>query len=143
MRSVDREEMRADGRAEGGRRARRADEAIVALLTERTIAAAAKCAGIGESTLLRRLWDPAFVTKYRAARRGAVEGAVAGLQQAATLAVDALKRNLRCGNPAVEVGAAKAVLDQAMRGIEVLDLEERIVQLEGLSRNPQRSEEVA
>lgn len=114
----------------GGRRARREGEAIVALLTERTIAAAAKRAGIGESTLLRWLRDPAFLAEYRAARRAAVDGAVAGLQRAATLAVDALKRNLRCGIPAVEVGAAKAVLDQALRGVELLDLELRIAQLE-------------
>lgn len=124
----------------GSKRLRREDEAIAALLTERTIAAAAKRAGIGESTLVRWLRDPEFVAEYRAARRAAVDGAVAGLQHAAVQAVDALARNLRCGVPAVEVGAARIVLDQAMRGIELSDLGERVAQLEQAVRQDVRGE---
>ena len=67
---------------------------------------------------------------------GAIEGLVrlAGttdlLQQTATQAVDALTRNLTCGIPAVEVGAAKSVLDQAIKAVELVDLAERIEALE-------------
>jgi len=114
----------------GGKRLRREAAAIAALLAEPTVEAAAKRAGISESTLLRWLQDAAFSAEYRAARRAVVEGAIGRLQQTATQAVDALARNLRCGIPAVEVGAAKAVLDQAMRGLELLDLAERVAALE-------------
>jgi transposase-like protein len=114
----------------GGKRPRQAEAAIAALLTEPTVEAAARRVGVNESTLLRWLKEPEFGTEYRAARRLVVESAIGRLQQAATQAVDALARNLSCGIPAVEVGAAKAVLDQAIRGVELLDLAERVAVLE-------------
>src|SRR4051794_26526076 len=94
----------------GGRRSQREEAALVALLSEPTIAAAATQAGIGESTLLRWMAEPEFKARYRAARRQVVESAIGRLQAVATKAVDTLERNLACGIPAVEVGAAKAVL---------------------------------
>ncbi len=114
----------------GSRRPQREDAALAALLSEATIPLAAAKAGIGESTLLRWLQEPAFKAHYRAARRAVVESAVGRLQQVATQAVDALTRNLSCGIPAVEVGAAKAVLDQAIKAVELVDLAERVEQLE-------------
>src|SRR4051794_30601611 len=110
----------------GGRRLQREDAAVAALLSERTIAEAAAKAGIGESTLLRWMAEPEFKARCRAARREVVEGAIGRLQQAATDAVDALARNLSCGIPAVEVGAARTVLDQAIKAVELVDLAERV-----------------
>src|SRR4051794_23257765 len=114
----------------GGKRPQREEAAIAALLAEPTIAAAAMKAGIGESTLLRWMAEPDFKARYRAARRQVVEGAIGRLQQAATRAVDALTRNLACGIPAVEVGAARSILDQALKAVELVDLAERVEQLE-------------
>jgi hypothetical protein len=51
---------------------------------------------------------------------------VSGLQQATSQAVETLEQNLTCGIPASEIAAAKAILDQAFRGLEVIDLAERI-----------------
>jgi hypothetical protein len=104
--------------------------AISALLAEPTIAAAATKAGISESTLLRWMAEPGFRSRLRAARRSVVEGAIGRLQAAATKAVEALERNLTCGTPAVEVGAAKSILDQAIKAVELVDLAERVDQLE-------------
>jgi hypothetical protein len=114
----------------GGKRPRREEAAVAALLAEPTIEAAAKRVGISESTLLRWLAEPAFKAQYRAARRQVVEGAIGRLQAVATKAVDALARNLTCGIPAVEVGAARSVLDQAIKAVELVDLAERVEQLE-------------
>jgi hypothetical protein len=114
----------------GGKRSRREETAIAALLSEPTIEAAATKAGIGESTLLRWLAEPTFKARYRDARRQVVEAAVGRLQTVATKAVDTLERNLTCGIPAVEVGAAKSVLDQAIKAVELVDLAERVEQLE-------------
>ena len=114
----------------GGKRPQREDAALAALLSEPTIEAAATKAGIGESTLLRWMAEPAFKTRLRAARRSVVEGAIGRLQQATTQAVDALTRNLTCGTPSVEVGAAKGVLAQAIKAVELVDLAERIEALE-------------
>jgi len=114
----------------GGKRPRQGEAAISALLAEPTIAGAATKAGIAESTLRRWLAEPAFRAHYRDARRQVVEAAVGRLQAVATQAVDTLARNLTCGIPAVEVGAAKAVLDQATKAVELMDLAERVEHLE-------------
>jgi hypothetical protein len=114
----------------GSKRSLQEDAAITALLSEPTIAEVAAKTGIGERTLLRWLAEPEFKARYRAARRSVVETAISRLQQAATEAVDALTRNLACGVPAVEVGAAKAVLDQAIKAVELIDLAERVERLE-------------
>jgi hypothetical protein len=74
--------------------------------------------------------EPEFRARSRAARRQVVEGAIGRLQAAATRAVDALTRNLSCGTPAVEVGAARTILDQAVKAVELVDLAERIEALE-------------
>ena len=114
----------------GEKRTRLEEAAITALLACPTIEAAAEQAGIAPATLRRWLAEPEFKARYRAARRSVVEGAIGRLQQAATQAVDALARNLACGIPAVEVGAAKAVLDQAVKAVELVDMAERIEALE-------------
>ena len=115
---------------QGSKQARQQEAAIAALLAEPTIEAAAARVGIGEATLRRWLAAPPFRDEYRAARRQVVEAAIGRLQATATGAVDALARNLACGVPAVEVGAAKAILDQATRAVELLDLVERVERLE-------------
>jgi DNA-binding MurR/RpiR family transcriptional regulator len=119
--------MTATGR---GKRLRQEEAAIAALLAEPTIAAAALKVGISESTLLRWLQEPTFKAEYRSARRQVVEAAIGRLQTVTTKAVDTLERNLTCGIPAVEVGAAKSVLDQAVKAVELVDLAERVEQLE-------------
>jgi DNA-binding MurR/RpiR family transcriptional regulator len=114
----------------GEKRSRREDVAIAALLTEPTISQAAEKAGVSESTLLRWLADPPFQAGYRAARLQVVEQAVSQLQQTTSEAVTTLRRNLTCGVPAAEISAAKAVLDFAVKGVELVDLAERIEHLE-------------
>jgi hypothetical protein len=55
---------------------------------------------------------------------------VAQLQQATGEAVAALRRNLTCGTPAAEIAAAKAIIDQSVKGVELIDLAERVEALE-------------
>src|SRR5215213_1130733 len=114
----------------GEKRSRREESAIAALLACPTIEAAAQQAGVGESTLRGWLRDPAFQQRYRAARRQVVEQSIAQLQQGTTEAVAALRRNLTCGLPAAEIAAAKAVMDYSVKAIELVDLAERVEQLE-------------
>lgn len=114
----------------GEKRSRREEVAIAALLTEPTISDAASKSGISESTMLRWLADPRFQAQYRAARRQVVEQAVSRLQQATSDAVETLSRNMLCGVPASEIAAAKAVLDFAVKGVELVDLAERVANLE-------------
>lgn len=114
----------------GAKVGRRQELAIAALLTAATLDQAAQACGLSKATLTRWLRMPEFLTAFRAARRAAVEAAIGRLQQATVAAVDALERNLTCGRASVEVAAARTVLEQAVRGIELMDLEERLDALE-------------
>ena len=108
----------------------RQERAIVALLSEPSIEAAAKTDDVSDASIWRWMQQPEFRVKLRDARRAVVEGAIGRLQQAATEAVSTLQRNLTCGTPAVEVRAATAILDQAIRAVELFDVVERVEQLE-------------
>src|SRR5262245_1822545 len=109
---------------------RKQEAVIAALLTEPTHAAAAERTWVGAATLHRWLRRPAFRAAYHAARRSVLKAALARLQQSAGKAVEALERNLVCGNPAHEVRAALGILDQAVKAQELLDLAERLEELE-------------
>ncbi len=109
---------------------RKEEQAIVALLTRPTVAEAAKACAVSEVTLWRWMQQPEFTERYRAARRQVLEQAIAQLQQASGEAVETLRRNLTCTVASVEVRAALAIIDQAVKGAEVLDLETRIAALE-------------
>jgi DNA-binding MurR/RpiR family transcriptional regulator len=111
---------------------RKREVAIAALLTAPTIADAADAASISEPTLWRWLQREDFQTAYRQARREAVSQAVAYLQRVASDAVDTLRAVMQDSQkPAsARVSAARAVLDLAIRGVEIEDLEARIQALE-------------
>jgi hypothetical protein len=109
----------------------RQQAAISALLTAKTLAAAAKSAKVGEATLRRWLAsDGAFLRAYREARRAVMDGVIGRVQHAAGKAVATLEMNLRCGRPGDEIRAALGILDFATRGLEVGDLLERVEELE-------------
>ena len=106
------------------------EQAIAALLTESTVASAAEKAGVGEVTLYRWLKVQEFASAYREARREVVEKAIAQMQQSSWAAATTLIRLLASGSDAVRLRAAQAILDQANKGIEQLDFEERLTALE-------------
>jgi len=104
--------------------------AIAALLSETTVAGAAEKIGISEVTLHRWLKQPAFKAAFRAARRELVEKAIALLQQGSSAASATLIRLLSSGSDSVRLRAATAILDQANKGLELIDFEERLTALE-------------
>ena len=76
--------------------------------------------------------DEEFLREYRNARKGVLENTVARLQAITFAAIDTLERNLNCENPSVETRAAAIVVTQAIRGLEILDVENRLAALEAL-----------
>jgi hypothetical protein len=100
------------------------------LLCCRTIKQAAKKAKIGERTL--RLWlaEEDFRREYQAARRQALEKAIAQLHGALGQAVRTLKRRLTGGKEADQIRAALGIIDRAMSGAEMLDLAGKVAELE-------------
>jgi hypothetical protein len=103
---------------------------IANLLTASTYREAAEATGISMETLQKWLRLPQVQAEYKAAARAVLDLTVDRLAGLATRAVDALARNLDCGNPATEVRAGVALLGQlaALRG--VLETEERLAALQ-------------
>ena len=81
----------------------------------------------------------AFLAEYRKARRGILENTIAKIQSLSFQAIDALEKNLTCENPAAEIRAAQIVLEQAIRGMEVLDTESRLEYLEAAMNAGEKS----
>lgn len=106
------------------------EKLIGCLLTERTIEQACEKANVAIVTHWRWMQQGSFVRAYRKARVDILEVIVAQLQRLTTAAVDTLERNLHCGNPSVEIRAASIILEQAAKGVETLDLEQRIQTIE-------------
>jgi len=116
----------------GEKLSRKQEQAIAALLSEPTIAAAAEKVGVGEVTLWRWLQREDFQADYQQARREAVAQAIAALQRASSEAVQALREIMvDSGAPASSrVSAAKTVLELALKGVELEDIERRVTALE-------------
>jgi len=125
----------------GAKFGRKKEEAIVALLSQRSIEEGARVTNIGTNTLLRWLKEPDFDAAYRAARRVAFSQAIARLQQASGAAVATLLKIMVDANaPAsTRVRAADSVLDHAAKAIEIEDIEVRVTELErSLAAKPAR-----
>jgi hypothetical protein len=114
----------------GGPQQRKREAAIAALLGCPTMREAASKAGVSARTLRTWLADPSFRDEYQAARRRIVEAAVEDLQKSMPYAVATLKKHLLAERPADAVRAALGILDRALKGSELLDLEARIAELE-------------
>ena len=113
-------------------RSRRQDQFILALLEHPTLEKAAAAAGVSDVTLWRSLQRPEFAEAYRKARREAFSQSVARLQHASNAAVGTLLRVMtdREAPAASRVRAADVVLQTALRGMEIEDIEARVSELE-------------
>lgn len=116
--------------SDGKKFSHRYDKAILALLSEPTLELAAKKAGIGAATLQRWLRHPDFEHAYRLARRRMFEAGLSRLQALIGEAVTTLQKNLTCGRPTAEIRAASAILMHATAGAELLDILDRLTDLE-------------
>ncbi len=103
---------------------------LALLLTEATIDKACQKANVAVTTYWRWMRDGTFLAEYRKARRGIAENAVAKLQSITLAAIETLERNLTSGNPNVEIRCAAIILEQSMRGVEMLEIENRLEYLE-------------
>ena len=119
-------------RNDGGRRQ---EQAILALLEQPTLEKAAGALKVSEVTLWRWMQKPEFQAAYRQARRDAFSRSVARLQHASQAAVGTLLRVMtdRDAQASSRVRAADIVLQTALRGMEMEDLEARLDRLERLT----------
>jgi hypothetical protein len=106
------------------------EKVLVALVETSSIREAAKVSGIGEATIYRFLQDKEFLSEYRNARRQTVESAIAQMQNAASEAVERLKELQYCENPAVAARCAQIIFENSVKGMETIDILERLEILE-------------
>ena len=108
------------------------EEAIVALLSQRSVEEAARACGTPVRTLYRWMKEPDFDGAYRAARRHAYGQSISRLQQGSTAAATTLlKVMVDPATPAsTRVRAAEAVLSHAEKAIEIEDIDARLRDLE-------------
>ena len=104
---------------------------LAALLVSPTVADAAKAANVADSTARRWLAQPDIHRAWLDRRREVVDQAMTGVQLATRAAVATLLDCLKEKYPAgVRVRAATALLDTAIRAVEIGDLAARIEELE-------------
>lgn len=108
------------------------ERALTALLELGEVKAAAKRAGVGQTTLWRWLKEDAFAAEYRDARRRLVEASVSRLASDSVAASRVLREIAedKEAPSSSRVAAARAILEHSIKGVEVLDLEPRLKEIE-------------
>ena len=114
------------------------DAAILALLTHSTVEEAAKACETSSATLHRWLKQEAFTRALQDARLAILDTATMQLRNAASEAVETLKRNLNCGKASDEIRAASIILDMAYKSAELEEMADRIAQLEAFLKPEER-----
>lgn len=109
-----------------------AEAVIAALLGGDTYAAAAKKAGVAPAAVQKWLREDWFTEMYRNARRRLLERCIDMLASASSDAVRVLQGviNDTQAPHAARVSASARVLDVLLRGLETLQIDERLARLE-------------
>ena len=115
----------------------RQTKTIEALLVCKSIEATAKKANIAKSTLYRWLKNETFKSEFSKAKFRLLSNAITTLQRVSTKAVNVLIEVMENKeNPAsTRVNSARIVLEQAIKGSELEDLEKRIAVLEAIEND--------
>ena len=110
----------------------RKQAAIVALLTQPTVAEAARVANVRPNTLGRWMKEPAFDAEWRSARCLGLDQAIARLQKISGAAVSALLKVMfdPGSPPAAQLKAAETVLRYAKAAAELEHVQARLTELE-------------
>lgn len=125
----------ADTQPPAGDLGLRGDALLIALLAAGySQGQAAQSAGVSSRTVSRRMDDPAFVAQVQQAQATTIQQVAARLTVASLRAVSTLLRLLDGRSETVRLGAAKAVLELAVRYRESQELEARLAQLEDLKQ---------
>jgi hypothetical protein len=117
------------------------EKAIIALLQNPTVRDAAEQLQIAERTLWRWLQEDPFRECYLRARREAFSQAMNLLQQYLGEAVMVLREvmNNQESSDSSKVNAAKAIIETGFKAVELVDLENRITELEEMAHKTRRN----
>lgn len=110
---------------------RKQEALLTALLTSATLAAAARTASVSEATARRWLALPTVRRAWLDMRRQTVDQALTTVQRATDTAVATLIACMAADMPpGVRVRAATAILETAVRAVEVSDMAARVEEME-------------
>jgi hypothetical protein len=111
-----------------------ADAALIAHLAAGVSpAGAARLAGVSEKTAYRRLANPAFRRRVEEARTAFWERASAIMSKGATESATVLRKLLRSEDGRLRLQAARVLLEQGTKVRELLNVEQRLAELEKLA----------
>ena len=136
-------EDRPTARGHGAKSAAVRERAIVALLSENTIGAAADRCGLDEKTLRRWMAnDDAFRQDLATARRAMFETAMNRLQPPAAQAVDTLAALMgESAPPSVRLGAARTVAELGIHRDDAETILRKLGEIEALQRRTDAEEQ--
>lgn len=122
------------------KRRKMSDEiAAFAIATGSTTLEAAKKAGVSPRTIDRWLATPSFRTRINEIRSEILERATGKLVSILTCAIETFRTLLSSESDHVRLGAARSIVETAVKYHEVLNLDERVKRLEeGESQGPDR-----
>lgn len=106
------------------------EKALVALLAYPTVTAASEATGIAERTLYTWMQDTTFSEAYRDMRRKAAQQAIDSTFGAAGKAAQTLAALLDSPKEHIRFAAAKTILEQTTKMLELHDLMRRIEVIE-------------
>jgi hypothetical protein len=125
--------VRAGERLCGGSK-KRADAALIAHLAAGVSpSGAAKLAGVSEATAYRRLADPVFRQRVEKARADFWERASGIMSKGAAESATVLRKLLRSEDGRLRLQAARVLLEQGARVRELVNVEQRLAELEKLA----------
>ena len=111
-----------------------ADAALIAHLAAGVSpAGAAKLAGVSEATTYRRLANPTFRHRVEDARAELWKRAMAVLSKSAVEGAIVLRRLLRSDDSKIRLQAAKIVLEQGIKVRDMVDIAQRVADLEKIA----------
>jgi hypothetical protein len=110
---------------------RSADDVLaLALASGKRVEDAALVANVSTRTASRRLQEPDFVARIRQLRAAMLDAVVGRLAERSCAAADRLAGLLDSPDENLVFKTAKTVVELALKGREILDLEQRIAALE-------------
>ena len=123
-----------------GKFGRKKEEAIVALMSQRSVDDAARSANVNPRTLYRWMREPEFDIAYRAAKRAAYGQSIARLHQASSAAVTTLLKLMVDQNVPASTRArcADSILAHTAKAIELEDFGARLSAVERATEETQK-----
>jgi hypothetical protein len=113
-------------------------KALEAIMSERSIQAAAQKAGVERKTLYRWMAEESFASALREMRNQTFDRTMNSLADAAELAVEVLREILadkeaaRKDGASIQIRAASKALDSMLRSRDLIEIEQRLKKLEDL-----------